>query len=265
MQDLSYCADRVHRSDNDRFLCAQFAPADKREALYAIYALNLELATIPAKVSEPILGEIRFQWWRDSLDGVFCGNPLHHEVMGPLTKAVQDFVLDRAPFERLIDTRKRDLDETPIADMVAFDDYAAGTAGVLARLTLDIVGVDDPVALEAASNVAIAWAVCGILRAVPYHSSRGQVFLPQDLPKGTDAKEAARKLADYAARRLAAARQSVNDIPREALPALLPSVLAEAWLRRLEKASFNTSDPALQRMAPTRPLRLWFHARRGKY
>jgi len=265
MQTPSTCADQVRRLDNDRFLCAQFAPVDVREALYAVYAFNLELARIPERVSEPILGEVRFQWWRDALDGVFGGKPPHHEITGPLAKAVRDFSLDRALFDRLINTRQRDLDEKPITDMADFDDYAAGTSGVLARLTLDIAGTGDTVAREAASNVAVAWAVCNILRAVPFHAGRGQEFLPQNLPKGADGKGATRKLAEYAWRRLGAARERSNEIPRAALPALLPAVLADAWLRRFQRVGFDPFDPNLQRVAATRPLRLWFHAWRGRY
>ncbi|MBC8157914.1 MAG: squalene/phytoene synthase family protein, partial [Alphaproteobacteria bacterium] len=192
MQTQSYCADQVRRSDNDRFLCAQFAPADKRDALYALYAFNLELARIPERVSEPILGEIRFQWWRDALAGVFEGNAPHHEVIGPLAKAVRDHALERARLDALINTRQRDLDLAPIKDMVDFDDYSTGTSGSLAQLTLGVLGLGDSVAQEAASNVAVAWTVCSILRAVPYHSARGQEFLPQDLRKSADAKETAR-------------------------------------------------------------------------
>ncbi len=279
MQNISYCADLVRRSDNDRFLCAQFAPPHVREALYALYAFNIELARIPERVSEPLLGEIRFQWWRDAMGAIFEENPSAHEVIGPLAKAIGDFALDRALLGKLIDTRMRDLAETPIADMVMFDDYAAGTAGVLAQLTQDIIGVDDALAREAASNVAVAWAVCAVLRAVPYHAGRGQVFVPLQTLAAAGAhktmvlsrqgspeiKQAMGLLADYARRRLAAARIASKEIPRAALPALLPAALADAWLTRFQKAGFNPFDATLQRVAATRPLRLWFYAWRGRY
>ncbi|MEX2008823.1 MAG: squalene/phytoene synthase family protein, partial [Dongiaceae bacterium] len=37
---LSYGAAEVRRGDRDRFLTALFAPADRREALFALYAFN---------------------------------------------------------------------------------------------------------------------------------------------------------------------------------------------------------------------------------
>jgi len=68
---LSLCAAELRRGDRDRFLTALFAPADRREALFALYAFNLELARIRESVSQPMLGLIRLQWWRDGLDAIF--------------------------------------------------------------------------------------------------------------------------------------------------------------------------------------------------
>ena len=276
---LSYCGEQVRRSDNDRFLCVQFSPAEVREALYALYAFNLELARIPERVSEPLLGEIRYQWWQDALEAVYVGNEPPHDVIGPLSKAIHAFDLDRTALERLIDTRRRDLDETPIDDMAALDGYAEGTAGTLAGLTLDVLGVADPPARKAAQDIAYASAVVAILRAVPFHAARGQVLIPRQSleaagadhmsvlsgKRSAEVARAVQQLADYAERRLAAARKPATQIPLAALSALLPAVLADGWLTKLRKAGFDPFDPTLQRTAPLRPLRLWVQAWRGRY
>ena len=44
-----------------------FAPAALRADLFALYGFAAEIARIPDQVSEPTLGEIRLQWWRDAL------------------------------------------------------------------------------------------------------------------------------------------------------------------------------------------------------
>ena len=67
---LSDCARLVRRYDNDRYLTALFAKADRREALFALAAFNLEVAKIPEVVSEPMLGEMRLQWWREVIDEI---------------------------------------------------------------------------------------------------------------------------------------------------------------------------------------------------
>ncbi len=77
-----YCADLVARRDEDRWLSAQYAPAPLRAKLIARYALHEEIRKIPAAVSEPPLGEIRLQWWREALDEIACGEaPRAHPVI----------------------------------------------------------------------------------------------------------------------------------------------------------------------------------------
>ena len=46
----------------------------------ALIAFNLELATIVDKVKEPLLGEIRLQWWEESLAAMKAGTPPAHDV-----------------------------------------------------------------------------------------------------------------------------------------------------------------------------------------
>ena len=65
--DASYCANILRRQDPDRYLTALFAPADRRPDLFSLYAFNLELARARESVSEPIMGRMRLQWWRDAL------------------------------------------------------------------------------------------------------------------------------------------------------------------------------------------------------
>ncbi len=65
--ELSACGRIVRENDPDRFFCTLFAPPAKREALFALYAFNHELARVAESVSEPMLGEIRLQWWREAL------------------------------------------------------------------------------------------------------------------------------------------------------------------------------------------------------
>ena len=67
------CRREVRRHDYDRYLCALLAPAQAREAVLVLTAFNLELARVCEMVSEPLIGEIRLQWWRDALDGIFAG------------------------------------------------------------------------------------------------------------------------------------------------------------------------------------------------
>src|SRR3546814_269270 len=67
--NLSPCAAELRRHDPDRFLTGLFAPGERREALFALYTFNLEVARSREMVREPMLGRMRLQWWRETIDG----------------------------------------------------------------------------------------------------------------------------------------------------------------------------------------------------
>src|ERR1700720_1226840 len=95
---LSPVAALVRRHDRDRYQTALFAPAGRREALLALYAFNYEIARVRESVTEPMLGLIRLQWWREVLDAAYAGAPpRQHPVVLPLAAAIRDFGLSRGP------------------------------------------------------------------------------------------------------------------------------------------------------------------------
>ena len=100
----SYVAALLRRQDPDRFLTALFA-GERREALFALYAFNLEIARTREAVREPMMGLIRLQWWRDALAEIARGKILAHEVARPLAEAVEAHNLSLSLFERLIAAR----------------------------------------------------------------------------------------------------------------------------------------------------------------
>ncbi|HEY0836196.1 MAG TPA: squalene/phytoene synthase family protein, partial [Azospirillum sp.] len=179
--DLSYCGQQVRKYDNDRFLTCLFAPADRRDHLFALYAFNLEVAKTREVVSEPLLGQMRLQWWRDSIGAVYGEGALpQHEVVRPVAAAVEAHGLTRGHFDTLIDAREADLDDEPPASLECLVNYAEVTATPLVRLALEVLGVRGDAAADAARHAGIAHALTGILRAVPFHARQGRVMLPAD-------------------------------------------------------------------------------------
>ncbi|MBY0330364.1 MAG: squalene/phytoene synthase family protein, partial [Acetobacteraceae bacterium] len=85
---LSPPAAIARAEDPDRFLCALFAPAARREALFALIAFNHELARARAAARTPLIALMRLQWWRDAVRDAAAGKPARrHEVAGPLHAA----------------------------------------------------------------------------------------------------------------------------------------------------------------------------------
>lgn len=280
MPELSHCAALVRRHDNDRFLCAVCAPADRRDALFALYAFNHEIVSIAGKVSEPLLGQIRLQWWREAIAGAFeGGTPRGHQVLDPLAGAIHTHRLERPPFEGMIDARAADFDPTPFADMAALEAHVGATAGTLGRIALRILAVNDRDAQEAARHVGLAAGSVDILRELPLAATRRRLTLPLASVRaaGLDAEEIfARKpsgrltevvgeLAQFARRHLSAARLHRGDVPDEALPALLPAVLADGYLNRLEAVGFDPFHVRLRQPGAMRAAHVWLAARRRRY
>ena len=69
--NADYCADQVREYDYHRYFAATFAPGDVRRGLIALYAFNLEIASVRERVSEAILGQMRLQWWRDTIGEIY--------------------------------------------------------------------------------------------------------------------------------------------------------------------------------------------------
>ncbi len=271
MDRLSPVAALVRRHDRDRYQTALFAPAARREALFALYAFNYEIARVRETVTQPMLGQIRLQWWRENIAAAFEGGPVRrHPVVEPLTAVIREPRLTREHLERMIDARESDLEDEPLASLGALESYAEDTSALLVYLALEVLGVHDPTTSDAGRHVGIAYSLAGLLRAMPFHARAGRQFIPGDIAarsglserdyralRGTPAlRSATAELAAAASRHLGWARAHRAKIPRSALPALLPAVVAQRSLLRLKRAAYDPFDPALTVPDPLQSWRL---------
>lgn len=274
-------ADLVRRHDPDRFLTVLFAPAASRPGLIALYAFNYEVAKTRERVSEPMLGRIRLQWWRESLDAIYGGGPLRaHEILTPLAELIRARNLTREHFDRLIDAREVDLADEPPADLAALEAYAEGSSARLMLLALEVLGQRQEQARAAALALGTGYALAGLLRAVPFHARMKRLYLPADLIARFEVQvqrdifemkpargvaEIAALIAERAQHHLDAARRLRREVPRAALPALLPGVLARCWLKRLRAADYDLFDPRPGSTEPAQSWHLLWAALSGRY
>lgn len=263
-QVLSSLGLDVRRHDRDRFVTALFAPADRRESLFALYAFNAELARIRDSVSEPLLGEIRLQWWRDAVARLHGGGEIAHPVAVGLGAAMRSQGLSRERLDRLIDARAADLSDEPPADMAALEAYVAGTAGTLAVLAVEALGADEASAAEAAHHAGMGWGLTGVLRAAPFRARAGRAALPADLmaahdvtvgslntrPAAQGVIAVARSVATRAREHLHQARIRRAAVPRRARAALLTVPLADIYLARFERARYDLTDTGWSAVRP---------------
>lgn len=239
--------------DADRFYAALFAPAKRREALFALIAFNYEIARLREVVSEPLIGEMRLVWWREALEEIEAGSaPRAHPVVQALDAAQRAAPFSLDPLRRMIDARTFDQHNDPMPDLPALTAYARATGGALAQAMAEALlpaGDHAPV-LAAAQSAGTAWALTGIVRSLRIHASRGQLFLPaRDL--GARGISAETVFAGVASDGLLAV---INDIIAQAraefdaarkthagaaLPAVLYCVQLPAYWRRMLHADFD--------------------------
>ncbi len=221
---LQACADLVARGDPDRFAAAMAAPPAARAILFPLYAFNLEVARAPWLTAEPMIAEMRLQWWRDVLDEIASGGPLRrHEVATPLAQAI-DAEVARA-LAGLIEARRWDIDGRGFEDDAALAAYLDATAGTLTWASAQLLGapadVERPIRDFAYGAGLAAW-----FRAIPELEARGRHPLPDGRPG------AVQTLARAGLRRIARARASRHAIPPAAGPALYQGWQSAALLRR---------------------------------
>ncbi|MDS9468372.1 squalene/phytoene synthase family protein [Paracoccus sp. MBLB3053] len=208
---LENCANQLREHDPDRFGICLLAPAAARPKLLTLYALNLELARAPLASNEPLIAEMRLQWWIERLEdiGKTAGQP--HELITPLAEAWGPRASSLAV---MAEPRRRDswreAHERP-DDVMA---YVRDTAVPLAQFAAE--ALDGPqAAMPAVSAQAEGLGLAHWLAALPALQGMG-------LGLRNPSPDALARLAAHARDRLAEARAQRRDVPRSLAPALFP-------------------------------------------
>lgn len=224
----------VRRNDPDRFLAALFAPPERRDALLVLYAFNHELARAREVATDPTLALIRLQWWREVVEGTKKA----HEVATPLSAAIATGALDPARLLPLIEARELE-SYSDFMTEADWRDWLMQGAGGLAVAAGAALGTAEP---ERCRPYGAAYGVAGLRRASLALARQQRCLLPADLlrahgmlaegfiadPTGAPAQAVLQAVAQVGWDLLDAA----SPVPRDAIPAILPAVLARRDLAR---------------------------------
>lgn len=221
--DLKACAALVQRADPDRFMAIMAAPVPARPVLFALYALNVEVARVPWVATEAMIGEIRLQWWRDALGEIAAGKPVRpHVVLTPLARMLSPE--SAADLDGMILARRWDIYKDPFTGTPDLIRFIQQTTGTLIGVAAQSLGpADTGVVADFAYGVGLAnW-----LRVVADLRARGRDPLPQDTP------DAVLELAQSGLDRMEQARANRAGISRAAAPAMLVGWQASALLQQV--------------------------------
>ena len=107
---LSYYKDLVKAQQPDRFLAAMFLPSVIREAVIAIYALDMELEHVHHVVKEEMMGHIRYAWWQENIEKLPSG------VVGeqPVLQAVANINIPTESLLSIVTAYRENFPEYPL-------------------------------------------------------------------------------------------------------------------------------------------------------
>ena len=275
--DLSPSLKAVYEGDRARFLALLFAPAEQREDIATLYALGLELARIPALVSEPVPGEIRLQWWREVLSGERRSEAMQNPLAMDVLQVMAKYNLPAAPLLSLLEARNFDLYSDPVETVKQLEGYAGETVSSLMQLAAIILNNGKATASsDAAGFGGVAITIANIMAASPYTLSQGQTYVPLEilskhavsaaslhagiLPEGADALVA--DMCELGLDYLTKARSAA--VEPETLPAFLELATVGPLLNRIKKQGANALKSPVGLPVWRKQWHSWQAARRGR-
>ncbi len=252
----THCMQFLRDADPDRYVSILYAPQDKRGALAALYAFNAEIARIRDLIHDPLPGEVRLQWWRDLINGTEHGAVSGNPVAAALVDTINSHDLPRSAFDNYCEARIFDLYDDPMPSRNDLEGYCGETASALIQLASLVLNAAAPVHAEAAGHAGVAQAVAGLLRLLPLHRRRGQVFIPRDilgavscspqaLLEGSD-KGAIKRSIDamiaLAEDHLGKFEAAAGSLPVSLRPAYLPAMLTPVYLKKLKAKGADAAN-----------------------
>ena len=283
-EQASYCAALLRERSIDRYLSTLFLPSDIRRDVYALYAFDAEISHIRSMIKEPMMGEIRLQWWRDIIGGDRAGEANNNPVAAELLRAIATNNLPTMGFDNYLKAKVFDLYNDPMPDTGTFEGYAGETASFLFHQTASIIARSTGVAIagelaECAGHAGVSWTIVDVLKNLPIHRSRHQCFVSGDILAKTGVTldeyflvENEKLMVSMIEELILEARHHQHkfrehfaELPLELMPAFLPMCLVSPYLARFDIMAKNAAQIPVDIAQWRKQIYLWRAARNGKY
>ena len=224
-------------------------PISARRVLFPLYAFNVEVARAPWVTQEPMIAEMRLQWWRDALDEIANGGRVRrHDIVDGLA-GILDVEGARA-LDRSVAARRWDIYSDPFDDAAHLDEYIDATSGTLMATGARLLGPCDEAIV---SDFAYATGIANLFKAAPELEARGR----KPLVDGT--RQGIMTLAERAGARLAEARKGRRSVSKLSGAAMLSGWATKPILKQAMKTPDRLGNGTLR----AGPLRLTWVAVAG--
>ena len=183
MNPHDYCQDKAAKSGSSFYYSFMFLPAERRQAITALYAFCREVDDVVDECHDLSLAQTKLEWWRQEVGRVYNGTPTHPVGLA-LKDVIKGFRLPQEQLLEIIDGMAMDLSQTRYLDFKGLQLYCYRVASVVGLLAAEIFGYQDRQTLKYAHDLGLAFQLTNIIRDVGEDARRGRIYLPiEDLQR----------------------------------------------------------------------------------
>ena len=183
MNPHDYCQDKAAKSGSSFYYSFMFLPAERRQAITALYAFCREVDDVVDECHDLSLAQTKLEWWQQEVGRVYNGTPAH-PVGHALKDVIKGFRLPQEQLLEIIDGMAMDLSQTRYLDFKGLQLYCYRVASVVGLLAAEIFGYQDRQTLKYAHDLGLAFQLTNIIRDVGEDARRGRIYLPiEDLQR----------------------------------------------------------------------------------
>ncbi len=251
----------VQRSKSSFYWAMRLLPAQKRAAMYAVYAYCRVLDDVADGRADTEEKQRKLGIWRQEVNSIFDGKPTTN-IGRALDHVRQTFPIDRADLLAVIDGVETDAVGPVVRpSMTDLELYCDRVAGAVGKLSVAIFGVTGSPGLILAHNLGRALQFTNILRDVTEDCDEGRLYLPDEILSSagivgqTPDTVVADPNLDQACRRMAGLAHGYFDRSREALrlcerrsvrPAAVMMVSYRRLLHLMEQRGWPNTGPKVR-------------------
>jgi phytoene synthase len=250
----SAIAAKVQASGTSFYSAMRLLPAERRNAMYAIYAFCREVDDIADEGGSLEAKRAGLEEWRAEIDRIYTGAP-QKPIAQALLTPVKSFSLRKQDFLAVIDGMQMDAEADIVApDLATLDLYCDRVASAVGHLSVRAFGATEPEADVVAHHLGRALQLTNILRDLLEDGERGRLYLPRELleqhgipyadPQAVlqhpKLKKVCRDVAILALDHYSKARSAMDRCAKGPMrPAAIMGAVYRAILKRLIKADWR--------------------------